>query len=151
PHLSSQPRHPNHVKLVEVGRVDRQKLEPLEQRVALIESFAQDPLVESEPTQLTIEEVARRGIAGRLHETRAPRYAQPLPVPEDFRLASRAVPPHPAHQRSTASDSTIPLIVPLSPQASVPLDAARRSLIARAIRPAPPRLSGARTLRPPER
>jgi hypothetical protein len=54
--LSPQPGHANHVELVEVRAEDREKLEPLEQRISIIERLVEHPGVELEPTQLAIEE-----------------------------------------------------------------------------------------------
>ncbi len=42
-------------ELVEVAREDRQELDPLEQRIALVARLVQDPGVELEPGQLAVE------------------------------------------------------------------------------------------------
>ena len=62
--LAPQPGDPHHVELVEVGAVDRDELEPLQQPVPLIECFVQHAGVERQPAQLTVEE-RRRGNKGR--------------------------------------------------------------------------------------
>ena len=52
-----------HEKLVEIGRRDRQELEPLEQRIALVFGLVQNASIEREPRQLAIEEqVGRREV-----------------------------------------------------------------------------------------
>ena len=48
-------------ELVEVAREDRQELDPLEQRVALVARLVQDPRVELQPRQLAID-VRERGL-----------------------------------------------------------------------------------------
>src|SRR6185312_8708846 len=52
--LVAQPGHADHVVLVEVGRVDRAELDPLEQRHLLVLGQLQDPVVEVEPRELAI-------------------------------------------------------------------------------------------------
>ncbi len=44
-----------HEELVEVRSEDRQELEPLEQRHALVDGFRQDPAVEFEPAEVPVE------------------------------------------------------------------------------------------------
>ena len=44
-----------HEKFVEIGRGDRQELEPLEQRISFVFRFVQNPPIEREPRELAIE------------------------------------------------------------------------------------------------
>jgi hypothetical protein len=53
-HLIVQPGNPDHEELVQVGRVDREELHPLEQRDGLVLGQLQHPLVEVEPGQLAV-------------------------------------------------------------------------------------------------
>ena len=57
-------RHPNLEELVEVGGEDRTELHPFQQRDARLGGHAQHTLVEIEPTQLSVDDVAREP-AGR--------------------------------------------------------------------------------------
>jgi hypothetical protein len=73
-HLVVEPGHAHHEELVEVVRVDREELHPLEQRRALIVRQLQHALVELKPGELAVHEqlrrVERRGLGGcgyRLH------------------------------------------------------------------------------------
>src|SRR5208282_1674372 len=50
-----------HEKLVEVGRGNREKLEPLEQRISFVFRFMQNASIEREPGELAIEEQVGRG------------------------------------------------------------------------------------------
>ena len=49
--LLLEARDADHEELVEVGAVDRDELQPLEQRVALVERFFEDAIVELEPRE----------------------------------------------------------------------------------------------------
>ena len=53
--LPPQARDPHHVELVEIGAEDRQELQALEQRHALVQRLVQHPGVELQPTQLAVE------------------------------------------------------------------------------------------------
>jgi hypothetical protein len=53
--LSLETRHPDHEELVEIGAEDRQELDPLEQRRALVHGFMEDARVEVQPGELPIE------------------------------------------------------------------------------------------------
>ena len=53
--LAQQRGHADHEELVEVGRDDREELDPLEQRVTLVLGLQQDPLVELQPAQLAVD------------------------------------------------------------------------------------------------
>ena len=57
-------RDPDHEELVEVGPVDRDELEPLEQRVALVERLFEDAVVELQPRELAVD-VQRRIVERR--------------------------------------------------------------------------------------
>ena len=50
-----------HEELVEVGRGNREKLEPLEQRISFVFRFMQNASIEREPGELAIEEQVGRG------------------------------------------------------------------------------------------
>ena len=56
-----QPRHPDHVELVQVRAEDREELEPLQQRHARVERFLEHARIEIEPTQLAIQVRQRQG------------------------------------------------------------------------------------------
>jgi hypothetical protein len=66
-------RHAHHEELVEVGRVDRQELQALEQRVAIVLGLVQDAPAEVQVRELAVQvqlgssEIGRRDIgdAGR--------------------------------------------------------------------------------------
>ena len=51
----AQHRHPLHEKLVEVGREDREELDPFEQRRPLIEGLGEHTAVELEPAEVPVE------------------------------------------------------------------------------------------------
>src|SRR5262249_24845836 len=53
--LLLQARDANHEKLVEVGRKDRQKFQPFEQRLRRIERFIQHAAVELDPAEFAVE------------------------------------------------------------------------------------------------
>jgi len=56
----------DHVELVEIGGRDRQKAQPLEQRMRRVGRLLENPLVEGEPGELAIEEMLRsNGQGGR--------------------------------------------------------------------------------------
>ena len=61
--LVVQPRDPDHEELVQVGEVDGQELEPLEQRPARVARLVEHPLVEGQPGHLAVE--VERGLLGR--------------------------------------------------------------------------------------
>ena len=63
--LAFEPGDPHHVELVEIVRRDRQKAQPLEQRMARIVGLGEHPLVEGEPGQLAIDEAGRRNVGRR--------------------------------------------------------------------------------------
>ena len=63
--LLAQAGDPDLEELVEVAGEDRQELDPLEQRVALVARLVQDPRVELEPRQLAVQVRERRLRAGR--------------------------------------------------------------------------------------
>src|SRR5262249_59018023 len=52
---------PLHEPLVEVGAEDRQELQPLQERRSIVQGLVQDPLVELEPAQVTIQKRDGRG------------------------------------------------------------------------------------------
>jgi hypothetical protein len=54
-HLVPEPGDPDHEELVQVGRVDRAELDPLEQRHGGVLGQLQNPLVEVEPGELAVE------------------------------------------------------------------------------------------------
>src|SRR5262249_61307485 len=58
---------PLHEPLVEVGAEDRQELQPLQQRRSIVQGLVQDPLVELEPAQVTIQERDGRGYLRSAH------------------------------------------------------------------------------------
>ena len=64
---SCRPGHPHHEELVQVGGVDREELDALEQRDALVLGQLEHALVELEPRDLAVHEqlrrVERRGLA----------------------------------------------------------------------------------------
>ena len=53
--LAFQPGHPHHIKFVEIVGRDRQKAQPLEQRMTQIVGLGEHPLVEGEPGELAID------------------------------------------------------------------------------------------------
>ena len=53
--LASKTRDANHVELVEVRAEDREEFQALEQRISGVERLVEDPGVELEPAQLTID------------------------------------------------------------------------------------------------
>ena len=55
--LSPQARYPHHEELVQVAREDRGELDPLQQRLRLVEDLRQDTAVELQPAQLAVEVV----------------------------------------------------------------------------------------------
>ncbi len=58
--LIAQPGHAHHVELVEVGRVDRAELDPLQQRRALVLGELQHAVVEVQPRALAVD--VQRGV-----------------------------------------------------------------------------------------
>jgi hypothetical protein len=62
--LLFETRDADHEELVEVGPVDRDELQPLEQRVALVERFFEHAVVDRDPRQLAID-VERRIVERR--------------------------------------------------------------------------------------
>ena len=58
-HLLFQPGHPNHEKLIEIRRHDRQETDALEQRLFRILGLFQHALIEGEPGKLAIQEAIR--------------------------------------------------------------------------------------------
>ncbi|MCY4122162.1 MAG: hypothetical protein OXG72_14715, partial [Acidobacteria bacterium] len=75
--LAQQRRHPHHEELVQVGRHDREELDPLEQRMALVLGLQQHPLVELQPAQLPVDVQRRvlqvRGVRSRVAARRTRR------------------------------------------------------------------------------
>jgi hypothetical protein len=59
-HLRLEPGDAHHVELVEIVGRDRQKAQPLQQRMARAVRFGEDPLVEGEPGELPVDETRRR-------------------------------------------------------------------------------------------
>ena len=53
--LLAQPRHPDHEELVEVAGVDRQVLQPLQQRHVGVGGHRQHPVVELEPGEFPVD------------------------------------------------------------------------------------------------
>ena len=49
----------NHEKLIQIRGEDRQKLHSLQEGMPLILGFFEDPQIESQPAEFTIQEVAR--------------------------------------------------------------------------------------------
>jgi hypothetical protein len=74
--LAPQPRHPDHVELVQVRTEDREELHPLQQRRPLVERLVQDAGVEGEPAQLAVDE-ERGGRQPRAHVGSAGEHATP--------------------------------------------------------------------------
>ena len=53
--LLAQPRDADLEELVEVAREDRQELDPLQEGITLVASLEQDPSIELEPGELTVQ------------------------------------------------------------------------------------------------
>lgn len=51
--------HANHEKFIQIRGEDRQKLHAFQEGVPLILGFFQDPLIELQPAELTIQEMVR--------------------------------------------------------------------------------------------
>ena len=64
--LASKARDAHLEELVQVAREDGQELDPLEQRIAIVAGLVQDPRVELEPGELTIEIPAAQGVVDAL-------------------------------------------------------------------------------------
>ena len=64
--LAAQAGHAHHVELVEVRGRDGEEAQALEQRMALVLGFLENPAIELQPGQLAVEKAARpeRGDAG---------------------------------------------------------------------------------------
>ena len=60
-HHAHQAGDAHHVELVEIGRGDGQKAQPLEQRMAAVQRLFNDAAVEGQPGQFAVDEPLRRG------------------------------------------------------------------------------------------
>jgi hypothetical protein len=69
-HLVVEAGDPDHEELVEVVRVDREELDPLEERRALVLGQLEHALVELEPRELAVHEQLRRVERRRLARCR---------------------------------------------------------------------------------
>ena len=88
-HLVVQAGHAHHVELVQVGGVDRQELDALEQRRSLVLGQREHALVEVEPGQLAVHvELARES-----RSTAASRRLAPRMAPSRSSIVTRVVAP----------------------------------------------------------
>ena len=82
---------PDHEELVEIGPEDRDELEPLEQRVALVERLLEDAVVELEPRQLAVDVerrvVERSGVGATGRAGSAPTCEPVSMIPEVRRVS----------------------------------------------------------------
>ncbi len=77
--LRAQQGHALHEELVQVGREDREELDPLEERRTLVEGFVEHAPVELEPAQITIEPRPGELMPVRQPDARPPRPTTPRP------------------------------------------------------------------------
>jgi hypothetical protein len=58
-HLTMETGHANHEKFIQIRGEDRQKLHAFQEGMPLVLGFFQDPQIELQPAELTIQEGAR--------------------------------------------------------------------------------------------